>query len=172
MKFGFVAWALVLMIIGYWTWVVPQPANSQRTATSDAINATLEKNRSLGYSPEIEPSAQEVRVSQRQSALKSLEMPWSTLCTKEGRHSFISGLQGYYSRRESEAQVYPANWGPKGAEYIAQQWKTADDLRIEQLTRQIYSEGYLNSDEVMPAARKMLISVIKGERVTGSGCPH
>jgi len=168
MKSGFTLWALVLGIIAFWTWFVPQPGKPQ----NPILNATLERNRSLGFAPETEPQTQEGRVYQRRSALRALEMPWSSLCTDKGRHSFISGLQEYYYHRANQAQVYPANWGPKGAEYIAQQWKTADDLRIEQLTRQIYSLGYLNPDEVEPFARKMLISVIKGERVTGSGCPH
>lgn len=65
---------------------------------------------------------------------------------------------------------YPETFGKSGAEYIAQQWATANDKRIERLTKEIYNNGYLNPGDFEPVARKMIRAVIKDERVTGKGC--
>jgi hypothetical protein len=65
---------------------------------------------------------------------------------------------------------YPETFGKLGADYIAQQWASTDDKRIDRLTQEAFSKGYLKPDEFQAVARKMIHTVVKGERVIAKGC--
>jgi hypothetical protein len=65
---------------------------------------------------------------------------------------------------------YPETFGKLGADYIEQQWTSTDDKRIDRLTQEAYSKGYLKPDEFQAVARKMIQTVVKGERVVAKGC--
>lgn len=112
----------------------------------------------------------EGRAKQRKDAFNALEKPWSSFCSAEGRKEFVSGLGHYYYHRQNQSERYPETFGKPGADYIARQWATSDDKRIERLTQETYSNGYLKPDEFEAVGRKMILAVIKGERVTGKGC--
>ncbi len=78
------------------------------------------------------------RKRQRETALQALDGAWSSRCTEEGHKKFISGLDYYYEQRENQMERYPEIYGKPGADFIARQWQTADDARIERLTREAY----------------------------------
>jgi hypothetical protein len=76
----------------------------------------------------------------------------------------------YYYQRQNQTERYPENFGKPGADYIAQQWTSADDKRIDRLTQEAYGNGYLKPAEFDAVARKMIATVVAGERVIGKGC--
>ena len=49
-------------------------------------------------------------------------------------------------------------------------WATADDNRIERLTRETYGRGYFSLDELKPSTHTALGELLKGERVTAKSC--
>lgn len=127
--------------------------------------------------PEIDPQALpnekymiEGRNSQRHDGLRALEVPQSSLCSEEGRKKFIGGLGHYYYHRSLQTTSYPKNYGKTGADYITRQWSTADDRRIDRLTKEIYSSGYFKPNEFGAGSREILLTLVKDERVTGKGC--
>jgi hypothetical protein len=50
------------------------------------------------------------------------------------------------------------------------QWSTTDDKRIDRLTQELYSRGYLKPEEFQEVARRMISVVVKDERVIAKGC--
>ncbi len=111
----------------------------------------------------------ETRKSQREDALKSLDLPWQDRCGQK-RKKFIGGLNEYYYHRQNQTERYPEIHGKLGADYIAGQWSTSDDLRIDRLTQEAYARGYLKPADFDDVARRMITAVVKEERVTGKGC--
>jgi hypothetical protein len=112
----------------------------------------------------------EGRSRQRQAAFATLERPWASRCAGEGRKQFISGVNEYYYHRQNQKERYPENFGKLGADYIARQWSTTDDQRIDRLTQDAYAKGYLRPTDFDAVARKMITTVVKDERVTGKAC--
>jgi hypothetical protein len=149
--------ALLLWQIAVWTFappIVPQkmPAGDGKPyGTNEAIHV-------------------ETRQGQRQDAFRALERPTGSLCTEAGRKAFVSGLGEYYYHRQNQTERYPEIHGQPGADYIARQWSSTDDKRIDRLTQEAYSKGYLKPGEFEPVARKMIAAVVKGERVIAKGC--
>ncbi len=157
----FVLWALVMWQIAAWTFF---PASS-RTAPVPVLRAD-----GKGYN-ENEPVIVRGRELQRAGALKALEQPFIVLCSEEGRKRVASSLSHYLYHRQNQMLRYPANFGKPGADYIAQQWSTADDRRIDRLIREAYGRGHIAPDDLEKGyARDMLRSVVGGIRVTGKGC--
>lgn len=153
----FIVGAIVVWQVAVWAFAPPPPAPSKP--------------------PEIDPQTIgtekyiiEGRASQRRSGLRALDMPWSTICTEDGRKKFISGLGEYYYHRHNQTTAYPKNYGKTGADYISRQWASADDKRIDRLTKEIYGNGYFKPDEFGAGARDMIVTLVKDERVTGKGC--
>ena len=118
---------------------------------------------------DTEPYAVESRISQRQGAMAALDRPWSSRCGS-ARKDFLGGINEYYYQRQNQTERYPEIHGKLGADYIAAQWSTADDQRIDRLTQEAYAHGYLKPSDFDGVARKMVAVVIKDERITGSGC--
>lgn len=112
----------------------------------------------------------ETRDGQRKDVFRVLEKPTGSLCTQDGRKAFISGLGEYYYHRQRETEVYPEIHGQLGADYIAIQWSTTDDKRIDRLTQELYSRDYLKPEEFQEVARRMISVVVKDERVIAKGC--
>src|SRR5687768_7226750 len=102
----------------------------------------------------------EGRSKHRRSAFMALDVPWSSRCAAEGRTAFISGLNEYYYRRQNETERYPEAYGKLGADYIARQWSTGDDQRIDRLTQHAYGLGALKPADFEPMARKMVEKVV------------
>lgn len=153
----FILGAIVIWQIAAWAFAPPPPAPPKP--------------------PEIDPQTRpnekylvEGRASQRRDGLRAVDMPWSEICTEEGRKKFVSALGEYYYHRQNQMTGYPKNYGKLGADYISRQWASADDKRIDRLTKEIYSNGYLRPDEFGAGAREMILTLVKGERITGKGC--
>lgn len=153
----FIVWAIVIWQVAAWAFA-PPPVTLPKPPEVDPQTISTEKYLVEG------------RDKQRRDGLRALEIPWSRICTEDGRKEFVSGLGYYYYHRQNQMERYPENFGKSGAEYIAQQWATANDKRIERLTKEIYSNGYLSPGDFEPMARKMIQTMIKGERITGKGC--
>lgn len=156
----FVVWALAMWQIAVWTF---SPA---RTQTATAV--VRADGKAHGDS---EPAIARGRDYQRAGALRALEQPTAVICTEEGRKRVVSGLSEYFYHRQAQLQSYPRNFGTPGADYIARQWSTAGDLRIDRLVREAYGRGYIVPDDLTQSfARKTLLSIVEGVRVTGKGC--
>jgi hypothetical protein len=153
----FLLWVLVIWQVGAWAFAPAIPAPQMPQGDGKAFGSN-------------EDIIVRGRTSKRQDAFRALGKPWSSFCTDAGRKEFISGLDAYYYNRQNQTERYPETHGRLGADYIAQQWASADDKRIDRLTQEAYSNGYLKPDEFEAVARKMIATVIAGERVNGKGC--
>lgn len=153
----FIVWAIVIWQIAGWTFGRQPDAPPKPPEVDPRTNAT-------------EKYLVEGRDKQRQDGLRALEIPWSRICTEDGRKEFANRLGHYYYHRQNQMERYPENFGKTGAAYITQQWASADDKRIDRLTREAYSRGYLKPDDFEAVARKLIVSVVRDERITGKGC--
>ena len=152
-------WAVVIGQVAAWTFAPANPPAPQ----------IPEVNRGKAFGSN-EASLVEARASQRQGALRTLDQPWAGRCAGEDRKRFIGGLSDYYYQRQNQIERYPENFGQLGADYIAKQWSTADDQRIERLTQDAYAKGYLKPADFEGIASKLVATVVKDERVTGKAC--
>ena len=112
----------------------------------------------------------DARVSRRKDALAALDRSWSGRCAGEDRKQFISSLNEYYFQRQYQIDHYPEVHGKLGADYIATQWSTSDDQRIDRLTQDAYARGYLKPADFEGVVVKMVAAVVKDERITGKAC--
>lgn len=110
------------------------------------------------------------RDEQRKAALKAFAGPADLRCSAEGRKRFVGRVGHYYHHRQNQTLRYPKTYGRPGAEYIAAQYRSSDDLLIDRLTRENYRSGHLRPDEFDGLARQMILTVVSAEKVTGSGC--
>lgn len=154
----FLLWAVVIWQIAVWTFTPVSP-----------LPQMAEVNRGKAYGSN-EDLLVEARGSQRQEALKALDRPWGSRCAGEDRKQFIRGLNEYFYHRQNESERYPENFGQLGADYIASQWATTDDQRIDRLTQEAYAKGYLKPADFDAVAAKVVARVVKDERVTGRAC--
>ena len=156
----FVVWAVVVWQVAAWAFApaaVPPPPSQ-----------VLEVNRGKAFGSN-EDIAVNDRHGKRQAAFTTLERPWGSRCTGEGRKAFIGGNE-YYYHRQNQTERYPETYGQLGADYIARQWSGSDDQRIDRLTQEAYAKGYLKPADFDGVARKMIAKVVKDERVTGKAC--
>ena len=153
----FIVWAVVVWQVAGWTFA-PQPSPPPKPPDIDPQTRPNEKYLAEG------------RNFQRQDGLRAIDVPRSNLCSEDGRKKFVSGLGYYYSHRHAQTTAYPQSYGKSGADYIARQWGTADDRRIDRLTKESYSNGYLKPDEFNADAREIILTIVKGERIIGKGC--
>ena len=156
-RIWFILWAIVIVQVAAWAFAPEAPP--PQVPAGDG--------RGFG---DNEKYSVEARVSQRQGAIAALELPWGGRCAGEARKRFISGLNEYYDHRQNQMERYPETFGKAGADYIAGQWATTDDQRIDRLTQEAYAKGYLNPADFDGVARKMIAAVVKNERVTGKAC--
>ena len=116
----FILWAAAIWQIAGWTFAPPPkpaPAIASRNVPLDRVEQGLVEARGM----------------QRRGALASLDLPWSSRCG-ENRKQFLSGINEYYYHRQNQARSYAETYGQPGADYIAAQWSTTDDSRIDRLT--------------------------------------
>ncbi|WP_249124680.1 hypothetical protein [Bradyrhizobium manausense] len=112
----------------------------------------------------------EGRASQRREAALAFERPYGSRCAGEGRKQFVSNIDAYYYRRQNDMERYPETFGKPGADYIAKQWSTGEDKRIERLTQEAFALGFLAPSDFDGLARKLVDAVVRGERVTAHSC--
>ena len=157
-RFLILGWATVTLQVAVWTFASsPSVAPQSFTPIGDQ-----EFNQHEKY-------IADARESQRKSALAALDRPWSERCG-DTRKQFIASLNAYYNVRQNENERYPEIYGPPGSDYIARQWVTPDDQRIERLTQEAYATGYLNPSDFDGMAGRMLATLVRAERITGRGC--
>lgn len=154
----FLLWVLVIGQLLFWTFA-PTAGPPQPPERDPAV--------AFGSNEDIHVKS---RVGTRAEAFKTLELPWGSRCSGDGRKRFIGGLNEYYYQRQNQTERYPENFGRAGADYIAKQWSTTDDKRIDRLTQEAYARGYLKPSDFNGVARKLIDTVVKEERVTGKAC--
>lgn len=150
-------WAAAVGQITIWTFVPAAPPR------------TVEPRQDVAFGTNEELHVQS-RVDMRKYAFSALDLPWGSRCSGETKKAFISGLNEYYYHRQNQIERYPENFGQAGADYIAKQWSTTDDRRIDRLAQEAYAKGYLNPADFNPVARKSINVVIKDERIIGKAC--
>ena len=161
-RFLLLLWAAVILQVAAWTWwpeAAPQAASPQI--------AEENRGKAFGSNEDIHVDS---RSRQREAVLKVLDQPWGSRCAGEGRKRFISGLKEYYYQRQNQIERYPENFGKLGADYIAGQWASTDDQRIDRLTQDAYARGYLKPADFDGIAGKLIASLVNDERVTGNAC--
>jgi hypothetical protein len=152
----FIVWAIAISLVGAWAFAPAETPAPMSAGDGRAFNDT-------------EKYTVEARLSQRKSAMAALDLAWSSRCG-EDRKRFIGGINEYYYQRQNQTERYPEIHGKLGADYIAAQWSTADDQRIDRLTQEAYARGYLKPSDFDGVASKMVATVVKNERVTAKGC--
>jgi hypothetical protein len=153
----FLVWAVVVGQVAIWAFAKPEPSPTDEPR----------EERAFGTNEDIHVQS---RVGLREQAFKSLELPWGSRCQGDGRKSFVAGLSHYYYQRQNQSERYPENFGKAGADYIAKQWSSTDDRRIDRLTQDAYAKGYLKLADFDGLSRKLIDVVVRDERVTGKGC--
>jgi hypothetical protein len=154
----FLLWAIVIWQVAAWTFAPAAPPQQI---------PEVNRGKAFGANEDIHVDS---RRGVRASAFKTLEEPWGGRCAGAGRKSFITGLGFYYYIRQNETERYPENFAQLGADYIARQWSTTDDQRIDRLTREAYAKGYFKPADFEGLAAKLIAIVVKNERVTGNAC--
>ncbi|WP_249779114.1 hypothetical protein [Bradyrhizobium sediminis] len=160
MRLFFIVWALAISLVASWAFAPAAPPPQMQI---------LEVNCGKAFDSN-EYIMVEGRSKQRQDAFRALQLPWGDRCAGEGRKEFIGGLGHYYYHRQNQTERYPETYGQLGADYIAKQWSTTDDRRIDRLTQDAYARGYLKPADFEAVAGKMVATVVKNERVTGKAC--
>jgi hypothetical protein len=143
-------------------------ATPQRAEEKPAIiNAATER----GQDPWAtnEPYIESARRSARKSALEALTQPTVAVCTAEGRKKIVDALKHYYWQRASQLRGYPSSWGDAGARYIVRAWSTAEDSRVDRLTRETYGRGYFGLDEFKSLTRDLIVETVRGQ-APGKSC--
>jgi hypothetical protein len=166
----------VLMLIGLVVVLKFFYASWFTTPLDDDLRVTrLPLSTEPGKEPWVtkEPFLSRGRNSARERVLDALAMPQTKICTPEGRKYLVDAFVIYYGTRAREEREYKQIWGDRGASYIAQTWKTADDGRAERLTRDVYARGYFSLDHLQRYAgtKDKIAGVVQGERAARSPCP-
>jgi hypothetical protein len=153
----FIVWLAVVGQFAIWTFAPDKPREAE-------VNAG--DGQPYGY---LESHLIESRKGMRESAMATLDLPWSSRCG-EARKAFISGVNEYYWQRKNQTERYAEMHGKPGADYIAKAWASPEDGRIDRLTREAYANGYFTPSDFKGYARDLITEVVKDERVTGEGC--
>jgi hypothetical protein len=154
---------LIIVILGVWEYSKPSyPVNTETSAQAD-------------YGPPPPRNAneaifQDVRHGARKTALKSLQQAWAAMCEGEGRRSLISSVNSYYEQRGLQELSYPKRWGAEGKSYIEREWGTTDDKRIDQLTQDMVSRGYLEVASLNRFVAERVSALTKDVTVTAQPC--
>lgn len=106
----------------------------------------------------------------RKSVLATLDKPWSSFCSAEGRKRLLDAINNYYSQRQTQEWSYNNTYGEKARRFAAKAWTTPDDNRIERIMRETYGRGYFTLDELRSYARTPIAELVKGDRVTAKPC--
>jgi hypothetical protein len=153
----FILWAIVTWQVAAWAFAPARPPLQIPAGDGHAYDSN-------------EQYLVAARDSQRKGAFTALDRPWASRCAGEDRKRFISALNEYYYHRQNQTERYPEVHGKMGADYIAKQWSTADDQRIDRLTQEAYARGYLKPADFDAVAARMVATVVKDERITGKAC--
>ncbi len=117
-----------------------------------------------------EPIFHRGRDMARKAALRGLDQAWSTFCERDGRKKLVDALSYYFEQRSQQEKSYAKRWGDAGRDYIAKEWTTADDRRIERLVQETYGRGYLDLHDLKSYIAETISPLLKDTRVTGQPC--
>ena len=158
------------VVLGNIVWATFFYAAPKPTTAQPIVNSATQK----GLDPWMANEHHMVtgRTGQRKSALEALGQPWSSFCTPDGRMQLVAGLDYYWYFRSSQIKGYPKTWGENARPYIVKTWATAEDSRIERLTREAYANGYLNLADFKSTTREAMAETLRGERVRGAPCAN
>jgi hypothetical protein len=162
MKYG-LPLLLVIVLLAGWEYSKPSyPVNTEAKAKAD-YGPPPPRNAN-------EPIFQEGRRIARKTALEGLQRPWASLCEGEGRRALISSVNYYYEQRALQEKSYPRRWGAEGKSYIAREWGTTEDRRIEQLTQDTVARGYLKTAALNRFVAESVDALTRGPPVTVQPC--
>jgi hypothetical protein len=119
---------------------------------------------------ENEKIFQNARNHVRKQTLGGLERAWGSFCEPEGRKKLDQTVTFYFDQRGNQEESYPKRWGDAGRQYIAKEWSTSDDQRIERLVQEHYERGYLNIADLKPYIAARISPLLKDTRVSGQPC--
>jgi hypothetical protein len=149
-----------------------RPLASEQNPREFGVARELNMSQKRGQEPWManEPIHDQTRKTARANALAVLDSAWSGFCGEDGRTKLVAGLGYYYEQRSMQERGYPASFGEAGARHIRKAWSTADDQRIDRLTREIYGRGYFKPDDFRPHVKNAIAEHVSGETVTGKPC--
>jgi hypothetical protein len=154
---------LIVLVLGAWEYSKPNRPAVPTTSGQADPGPPPPRNAN-------EAIFQESRRMARESTLKSLDRPWADFCSGEGRRAIASSLNEYFYHRGGQELSYPARWGDTGRTYIAREWGTPGDRRIEQQVREMYERGYLDPATLSAATAKRVLALAPGFKVTQHPC--
>lgn len=169
--------AIALGLYAFWDYSKPRPLQPTITAKFMPVPSPLSGGSSVpepqqhgGMPPwnDNEKIFQTGRNSARKQTLAGLDKAWSTFCLPEGRKQLGSAVSYYFEMRGNQEESYPKRWGDDGRKYIAKEWATSDDARIQRLVQEHYERGYLKLADLRPFIAKRIEPLVKDLRVTRS----
>ena len=134
------------------------------------LNLNVSQKRSQDPWMANEAIHDQTRKTARANALAVLDGAWSSFCGEDGRTKLVAGLSFYYEQRGMQERGYPASFGEAGARHIRKAWSTADDARIERLTREMYGRGYFTPGDFRPQVKDAIAERVDGTTVSGNPC--
>jgi hypothetical protein len=72
--------------------------------------------------------------------------------------------------RRIQERIYPEQWGEVGRSYIAREFSTTDDQRVDRLTADLYRLGYIDLKVFDVHANRSLAPIVAGVRVIAQPC--
>lgn len=169
--------AIALGLYAFWDYSKPRPLQPTLTTKFSAVATPLNGGSSVpepqqhgGVPPwnDNEKIFQNGRNSARKQTLAGLDKAWSTFCQPEGRKQLGSAVSYYFEMRGKQEESYPKRWGDEGRKFIAKEWSTSDDARIQRLVQEHYERGYLKLADLRPNIAKRIEPLVKDLRVPRS----
>jgi len=116
-----------------------------------------------------EQEDEEARQRFRNVILQGLNRPWSSFCEEKGHRALINAIDHYFGHR-AVALRSAAEDGPESERQVRRLWQTADDTRIERLTRETFGRGYFKPEELSADVRATIAELVRDERGSRRPC--
>lgn len=169
-----IAVAIAAGLYAFWDYSKPRPLQATVNAKFSAVPTPLDGKGSSVPEPQHngggppwndnEQIFQKGRDRIRKSTLTGLDKAWSTFCQPDGRKQLGSAVSYYFEMRGNQEESYPKRWGDDGRKYIAKEWSTPDDARIQRLVQEHYERGYLKLADLRPFIAKRVEPLVKEVR--------
>ena len=165
--------AIAAGLYAFWDYSKPRALEPTLTAKFRPVPTPLDPGSSVpepqqhgGVPPwnDNEKIFQTGRNNIRKSAMNGLDKAWSTFCGPEGRQRLAHSVNYYFEMRGNQEESYQKRWGDDGRKYIAKEWATSDDARIQRLVQEHYERGYLKLADLRPLIAKRVEPLLKDAR--------
>lgn len=153
--------ALIVLVIGVWEYSKPRRPAPQSQAEDYGPPPPRNANEEL---------FRDARERRRQSTLKTLDANWASFCAPQGRTLLVNSLNDYFYFRDGAEASYPRRWGEGGKTYIAREFSTSEDRRIEQRIRELFERGYLDPGMFGSIANRHVSALVQGLTVERKPC--